>query len=137
AVVAVGFVGQVVDVKLLGACVVGAVTVILIRMYPIPTLYAMALTRAALEKTQDHHILHAIGVQLSPADLVEIAFAGGVILVLLWELRNGAEIMRSPIVVPAIFFVVVGGISLAYSPAVGEGARGLIKWSSAFGAYCL
>ncbi len=135
--VGIGFLGRVIDVKILAAAVVGVLVMILIRIYPMVALFGLAATRATLEAFQAHNVLHAVGVGLSPADLVEVAFAGGVALVLLSELRAGSEFWRSPIIVPAACFIGFGLISLLYSQAVGEGARGLIKWSSAFGAYAL
>src|SRR5205823_3840809 len=72
--VVVGFVSQVVEVKVLAAAVVGAIAIVLIRIYPMITLAGLSLTRAALEGMQTHHVVHAIGVNLSPPDLIEIAF---------------------------------------------------------------
>jgi hypothetical protein len=137
ATVAIGFAGRTIDVKILAAGVVGFLVMVLIRIYPMVALFGLAATRATLEVLQTHNVLHAFGVKLSPADLIEVAFAGGVALVLLTELRRGGDVWRSPIVIPAALFVGIGLVSLTYSQAVGEGARGLIKWSSAFGAYAL
>ena len=134
----VGLLARVVDVKLLAAAGVGICVMFLIRVYPMVTLFGLAGSRAALEVMQSHNVLHAMGVSLSPADLIEIAFAGGVVFVLLAELRvNGAEFWQSPVVIPAALFIGFGLVSLMYSQAIGEGLRGLIKWSSAFGAYVL
>lgn len=134
----VGVLARVVDVKLLAAAGVGLCAMFMIRVYPMVTLFGLAVSRATLEVLQSHNVLHAVGVSLSPADLIEIAFAGGVVMVLLSELRvNGADFWQAPIVIPAALFIGFGLVSLVYSQAIGEGLRGLIKWSSAFGAYVL
>jgi hypothetical protein len=137
ATVTMGLLARYVDAKILAAGVVGVIIMVLIRVYPMVALFGLAATRATLEVLQAHNVLHAAGVSLSPADLLEVAFAGGVALVLISELRAGSEFWRAPIIVPAAFFIGLGVVSLFYSQAVGEGLRGLIKWSSAFGAYAL
>jgi hypothetical protein len=137
AAVAIGLAARIIDVKILAAAVVGVLIMIAIRMYPMVALFGLAASRATLEVMQAHNVLHAAGVSLSPADLIEVAFAGGVFLVLVSEVRAGNEFWRAPIIVPAAFFIGMGIVSLLYSQAIGEGARGLVKWSSAFGAYAL
>jgi hypothetical protein len=137
ATVAVGFLSWTLDPKILAAGVVGALVVVLIRVYPMVTLFALAATRASLEIAQTKNVLRVAGVALSPTDLISIAFLGGVALTLLAELRNGNEFWRAPMIIPAAFFVGLGVVSLFYSQAVGEGARAIVKWASAFGAYAL
>jgi O-antigen ligase len=137
AVVAVGFASWIVDVKLLAAAVVGLIIVLLIRVYPMVTLFALAGSRATLEILQTKNVLRAAGVALSPTDLISIAFLGGVVLTLYAEARAGNPFWRSPMILPAAFFLGMGVVSLFYSQAIGEGARGIVKWGSAFGAYAL
>ena len=80
----------------------------LIRIYPMVALFGLAASRATLEVMQTHNVVRALGVSLSPADLLEVAFAGGVALVLISELRAGSEFWRAPIIVPAAFFIGLG-----------------------------
>jgi O-antigen ligase len=135
--VAVGYLARLIDVKILAAAAVGLAVMFVIRVYPMLTLFGLAAGRATLEVFQAHNVLRAGGVSLSPADLLEIAFAGGVAFVLLSEIKAGGDFWRSPIIIPAAFFIAFGVVSLGYSQAIGEGARGLVKWTSAFGAYAL
>ncbi len=137
AAVVIGVLGRMVAVDILAAAIAGILVMVLIRVYPMVALFGLAASRATLEVFQTHNVLRALGVSLSPADLIEVAFAGGVALVLLSEVRARSDFWRAPVMVPAAFFIGLGVISLVYSEAVGEGIRGLLKWSSAFGAYAL
>ncbi|HZN13560.1 MAG TPA: O-antigen ligase family protein [Acidimicrobiales bacterium] len=135
--VAAGFLSWTIDPKILGAAVAGTIVVVLIRVYPMVTLFSLAATRSSLEILQTKNVLRVAGIALSPTDLISIAFLGGVALTLLAELRSGSEVWRAPMIVPAAFFLGFGVVSLFYSQAIGEGARAIVKWGSAFGAYAL
>ncbi len=137
AAVAIGLLARVIDVTVLAAAFVGLIIILLIRIYPMVTLFSLAATRASLEVLQSKNVIRAAGVALSPTDLISIAFLGGVVLTLYSEWRAGNEYWRAPMIVAAGFFLAMGVVSLGYSQAIGEGARGLVKWGSAFGAYAL
>lgn len=137
ATIVVGFLGRVVDVRLLAAAVVGLIIVVLIRLYPMVTLFSLAAARATLEILQARNVLRVAGVALSPTDLLSIAFLGGVVLTLFAAWRAGNPFWRAPMMAPAALFLGMGVVSLFYSEAFGEGARSIVKWGSAFGAYAL
>ena len=137
AAVALGVIARVVDVRVLAAAVVGMIVVLLIRVYPMVTLFSLAASRATIEALQTKNVIRVAGIALSPTDLISIAFLGGVALTLYSELRAGNEFWKSPMMLAAGAFMGFALISLGYSESIGEGARGLVKWGSAFGAYAL
>lgn len=122
-----------VSLPLGAAALFGIVAVVLIRAYPLASVVVICLIRASLEGFSLHTVTRVVGVQLSPPDLLTLAFVLGAGLWLLTRIRNGTFDWTAPTLWPAVGLFVVAGGSLLYSTDWALGARDLVKL---LGAYC-
>jgi putative inorganic carbon (hco3(-)) transporter len=115
------------------AAVLGAAAVVAIRANPLLTVAVITAVRATLEGLQAHTVTRAFGVQLSPPDVVTLAFVVGSVWWMSTRIRKGTFDWHAPTLVPAMLFFGIASVSMTYSPDWSLGARDLLKF---FGAYC-
>jgi O-antigen ligase len=120
---------------IVAAAGMGLVAVLSVRAAPWAALIGMALTRATLEATNVVSLVRVGPVGLSVADLVALAFLGGVGLYVLAQVRKGARLLSAPTVAPALMFMGWAGVTLLYSPQWALGARDLLKFLAAYCAF--
>lgn len=120
---------------LVAAAVVGGCLLLFIRADPIRVLLALAVLRAGIEVWQDRTIVRLFGVQLSPPDVITIAFLVGSVWWLVNRARAGVPVWKAPTFFPALLLLTIIATSLLYSSAPAIGARDLVKFAAAYAVY--
>jgi O-antigen ligase len=114
---------------------VAVLVVFVIRAYALPALLPIALVRATMEVWQEDVVVRALGIQLSPADVLTIAILLGCVWLLVDLARAGTPVWRAPTAVPAAVLLTIATVSLSYSSAPALGARDLAKFATAYAVY--
>ncbi|HYY43934.1 MAG TPA: O-antigen ligase family protein [Actinomycetota bacterium] len=115
------------------AAVLGAAAIITVRANPVLAIAVLAVIRATLEGFGAQTVTRVASVQLSPTDVVTLAFTLGAVWWLLSRMRRGIFDWQAPTLFPALIFFAIAAASLTYSSDWALGARDLLKF---FGGYC-